>query len=871
MEKYFDKDLLKHPQKSMYNYVKDSIKSGGYISQPNPIQPKVQIINEDVNNCVQNISFQPSLSQFSFSALVEGISSNIIHKKGLIGWLSTGSGKTIVSASIIDKFWKTDKTIYYISRHDALKPHEEFYNFLHNVWNRSDISLDRLHKRFKILSIASFSNKIKAKEIDIQNTVLIIDEAQYLFSNRAVPTLKSKHEYLVKFLLSKKSSSLKVFILTATPGDNLKELVILLNIVNSNKKMITELNYYKKVYDKIIYLNLNKDTTRLPIVNGLFENVIENDLHNDQVYKFIEKVHELGNDLNGSESRKFKAYQILQKWSNSLYNNSNLSNKYISVFNTIQKYPNDKHFIYSQYFKQGLQEFIQFIESKGYTLVSEKNLNQKKKKFLIAKASEGFVASDAKNFILNKYNSSENKHGDYIQLFLATDSFNTGLDLKATKHIHFLEPTIEFLDTIQGVGRGARFCSHKDLDKKEWTVNVHHYISKLNKDIPSLIKQFHTSKYKYPERHIDKINKKIEDDMKHIDVFTSIDNVVYTRMKNEYLKYYNILNPLRKNAIDCKVMVNFHNNNVLKQSPFYLTCNEGNIKKGVHEGKPNPRIFTNKNLQNIDERLKKLRDNRNKITQIARERLETYTKKLKDAASFAKQLRDVKLRLDEQKAISKIKKVKQSYVNRYASITKFVKELKDKKIEFNMKLQRIKNIFDDKKQRYKDAIYLAKKLKDKKQILDLEKGIKIVKRQLYLQTLRHKKAIRRSKKAILMAKEFDIRQKKILQQKEFIKQQQKLNNRRKELENAHKLKMKTEKEKQINRQMQLKMLQEGKLSHLYFDTEKTPCDKIVYRHKGAKSMEFDFTRNLCKKRNDCKIISKHPYCKSKNTKIPLIV
>lgn len=870
---YFDSKLQKHPQKSMYNFVKDSLKTGGYVKTSPSILPKVLpiAINEHENGCT-SISYKPSLTQFMFSALIESIATNHLDKKGFIGWLSTGAGKTIVAASVIDKFWNTNKTIYYISRHDSLKPHEDFLKLLKLVWKRNDISLNKLYQKFKILSIASFSNRIKAGEINPNETVVIIDEAQYLFASRAIPALKSKHEYLIDYLLKRKTNELKVFILTATPGDNLNELATLLNIVKSHKeKYITKYNYKKHVSDKVLYLNMNKDFSVLPNIIGMFENIIDNNLNEEQTMKYIEKVHELRNELE-DDNKKYKAYQILQKWSNSLYivTEDEVSNKIKSILKTIKKYPNDKHFIYSQYYKQGVQDLISTLNSNGYMIATKENMNTKSKKFLLAKASDNFIASDDKNPIFKKYNAVDNKHGKFIQLFIATDSYNTGIDLKATKHIHFMEPTLEFLDTVQGVGRGARFCSHKDLDKKDWTVKVHTYISQINADIPSLLKKYHSSKYKNPDKHIDKINNKINGDLKHLDIIKSVDRIIFEKGRNDYVEYFRLLNPLRENAIDCRVMSNFHNNLVNKNSPFYLSCSEGNVKKNVHEGKPNPLIFTNDNKKFLEERLKREKEIRDKIIKNARTRLDDSTKKLQNAAQFAQELKTLKLKLNQNKAISKIQKARQLHARRHASIVKFAASLRDKKMEMNFKMSRIKQIFDNKQKRYKDAVELARKMKDKKQSNDLLKGIEIVKRQLYLQTMRHKKAIRRSKKAILLAKELQLRQKKLQAQKEFLEKQKRLNNRKQQLENQHKQKMEKEKQKQYNRQTQLKMLQEGKLSQLHFDTEKTPCEKLVYRHKGWKSKEESFTRDLCKKRNDCQIITKHPFCKTKKFKIPIL-
>jgi chromosome segregation ATPase len=76
-----------------------------------------------------------------------------------------------------------------------------------------------------------------------------------------------------------------------------------------------------------------------------------------------------------------------------------------------------------------------------------------------------------------------NKYGEYVSLFLASQNYNEGIDLKAVRHIHIFEPLITWASDKQTIGRAARYCSHIDLDKKEWDVNIHRYISDLPNEL----------------------------------------------------------------------------------------------------------------------------------------------------------------------------------------------------------------------------------------------------------------------------------------------------------------------------------------------------------------------------------------------------
>jgi hypothetical protein len=77
------------------------------------------------------------------------------------------------------------------------------------------------------------------------------------------------------------------------------------------------------------------------------------------------------------------------------------------------------------------------------------------------------------------FNHRQNAHGELVNVIIASQAFNAGLDLKAVRHIHVFEPLVSYTREIQAVGRAARYCSHSDLERSqgEWTVIVHRYLS----------------------------------------------------------------------------------------------------------------------------------------------------------------------------------------------------------------------------------------------------------------------------------------------------------------------------------------------------------------------------------------------------------
>lgn len=514
-----------------------------------------------VNNCNNFNTSLLTSTQYLFNKTLNNLSNDKNKYRGLIGWLSTGAGKSTIAAGIINKFMFKNKQIYYISRHDALKPIEEFKTILKdNYQNTED-----LKNIFHIMSIVKFANRLIKNQIDLSKSVIIIDEAQYLFPSKAVPHLKEKHQYLLNILQSKLSLNSYVFILTATPGENVSECLDLLNIVRNKNENKANIDNYKNILlGKIFYLDMSKDLSIFPSVQFFKHNAnIISEKHN---LKLMLKLHE-SRILNETKRLKY-----IQKWNNNLFTNEYFSSKFEKMIKMIIEYPNDKHYIYSQYGNQGIDDIKKLLEKKMFKEVSSKNLNVISKKFLIAKASNHFVTGSSKNISLKKFNDKSNKNGKYIQVFLATDSYNTGLDLKDILHIHFLEPPLSYVDVIQGIGRGVRMCSHKNLPKSEWHVNVHTYfnIPNFKKLLENGANSITLKNMKMSTKKFTNILHKLQNDslFKTLQNYEfSIDKMIYTKSKSDYSNLENVLNEFKRYAIDCKALYYFHTGK-LKNKPY---------------------------------------------------------------------------------------------------------------------------------------------------------------------------------------------------------------------------------------------------------------------------------------------------------------
>jgi hypothetical protein len=107
----------------------------------------------------------------------------------------------------------------------------------------------------------------------------------------------------------------------------------------------------------------------------------------------------------------------------------------------------------------------------------------KEKRYVLALSADLSADRENLNALVKAYNTARNVNGEYIHVFLASQGYNEGVDLKAVRHIHIFEPLLSLSAEQQTVGRAARFCSHSDLTLQEWNVQIHRYLSSAPLDM----------------------------------------------------------------------------------------------------------------------------------------------------------------------------------------------------------------------------------------------------------------------------------------------------------------------------------------------------------------------------------------------------
>lgn len=544
--------------------------------------------------------------------------------------LGSGNAKKLAVGGDAQKILQTSDSKPKVTNIGKLVDH------VHSVYPHVD--KNKIYDALKLANIAS-----RDDYIDLDNAVLIIDEVHNLF--RPLPMQREKHRFVEKHIVDPNvHPNLKVVILTATPGDNIPDIIKLLNIVRDhthppiippNVDNADDLDKFKNsIRGLVSFFDMSFDTTQFPVVHD--KGPIKYPMSNKQFEKYVEAYKDvkanfkdydklaLNNQLN-------KFWQGPRKYANMLFNFekglalSEFSSKLPALLDNINAYPSHKHYVYSSFYEargsgQGILEIARQLEQSGYQKLTVKDAKEWNKKGLLPPKRKRYVLALQKDIgdegsssaglnlaeLIKIFNHPDNKHGDIVHVFLATQGFNEGIDLKAVRHIHFFEPLVTMASDLQTIGRARRFCSHADLDrdKGEWSVFIHRYLADfpINTsfiDIDSINKHIHDHK-EFIQKHKpliesmkgwkkDKIaltygdpdyrenikalisdkSKLIKDleknaklaaknDLKNI---INIDDFVFHQAIQKMKELFIIHSAIKQAAVDCRLLHNFHNSN----------------------------------------------------------------------------------------------------------------------------------------------------------------------------------------------------------------------------------------------------------------------------------------------------------------------
>jgi hypothetical protein len=172
-----------------------------------------------------------------------------------------------------------------------------------------------------------------------------------------------------------------------------------------------------------------------------------------------------------------KGFESLIGCKLSLSNIKKYATKFDKIMKKIKSNPGPA-IVYSNFREYGgIEPFIQMLTYNGYCNIfadDSSNSQYNKKRFGIWSGSEKM---ELKEITRNIYNQKDNTDGSLIKIMIISPSGKEGLSLFRTRSLHIMEPYFNWSRIAQIIGRGSRFCSHKDLPLDDRTINIYMYLA----------------------------------------------------------------------------------------------------------------------------------------------------------------------------------------------------------------------------------------------------------------------------------------------------------------------------------------------------------------------------------------------------------
>jgi superfamily II DNA or RNA helicase len=109
---------------------------------------------------------------------------------------------------------------------------------------------------------------------------------------------------------------------------------------------------------------------------------------------------------------------------------------------------------------------------------ANKNIQETKPGHVFAMWS-GDQSDEERKAIQMIFNDKRNRYGAYIRVLLITKAAAEGVDLRAIRAVHIMDPHWNETLMVQVIGRAVRLGSHLELPEKERTVDVYRYLATM--------------------------------------------------------------------------------------------------------------------------------------------------------------------------------------------------------------------------------------------------------------------------------------------------------------------------------------------------------------------------------------------------------
>jgi superfamily II DNA or RNA helicase len=451
--------------------------------------------------------------------------------RGLLICHKIGAGKTCASI-LIGEEWKHKYKIIYCCPASLIgnvykelrsectknnyvsKEEREILNkYLPGSSEYEDI-LDKVNKRidkyYDIMSYNKFYDLSIRRKIDLSNKIVIIDEVQNIISEKG-----TFYEQFMKEI-RKGPRNLRVILLSATPiFDKPSELALTINLLRPNidlpignnfNNLFLEDHYDKK--KKLITYDIKNRDKLLDLLRGYISyytgapdfvfprkivHIVKCKMSTFQykLYKIVEtKEGKLSNtDILKLPNNFFIGSRLV---SNVVFPNRKINDKGFNSFTRralkedLKKYSIKFYkilkkikackgtiFIYSNFLQYGgIKSLVKVLEYNGYKNFYDHGIG--KNRYAIWSGNETLKSKETAKDIFNRY---DNKDGSKIKIIIGSPAIKEGVSLLRVKQAHILEPYWNESRLKQIIGRVARFCSHKDVIRKDRYVDIYIYIA----------------------------------------------------------------------------------------------------------------------------------------------------------------------------------------------------------------------------------------------------------------------------------------------------------------------------------------------------------------------------------------------------------
>lgn len=452
--------------------------------------------------------------------------------KGLLIFHRIGAGKTcaaimialqwlgkrkiifIVPASLVGNVYKEFRSectgTRYINKNERkrlndLDPRSSEYQHLVSEIN------ERIDHDVNIYSFHKYINLVETNNMDLKNSLILVDEVQNIVSEKGI---------FYKTILNsfqKSPPSTRIVVMSATPiFDKPVEMALTLNLLrptnvlpvgNTFNNCFTMINNKgktiiknKELLAEMIkgYISFSPGAPKIAFPEQKLSIVrCEMSRFQYECYKTVEEQEgkpDFKNILKLSNAFFIGSRMIsnvcfpnkrinergMESFKGSKLKQDNICRYSIKFQKILKKIKSSKGpaIVYSNFREYGgIEPFTKFLEYNGYIDASdEKSENKKynKKRFGLWTGRENMNTKELSKSI---YNHKNNKDGSMLKIMIISPSGKEGLSLLRTRTIHIMEPYWNSSRLAQVIGRGIRYCSHKDLPIEERIVQVYIYIA----------------------------------------------------------------------------------------------------------------------------------------------------------------------------------------------------------------------------------------------------------------------------------------------------------------------------------------------------------------------------------------------------------